>query len=113
MLYFSFSPVLLLLLLSVAARLCISQEFVLDAQRETSRSNQVQLICITNPDESITGNRGAVFFLNGTSLEDLGVTMIRSMDGVLILVNRETEGVYSCALPFDRRISNEVTLVGQ
>lgn len=108
------SPILLILCL---ASLCASQdsgnpEFLLEAQRRTVDSNFVQLSCVTDTLRGIAST-DAVFFLNGTSLEDLGITMPLSADGILILVTREAEGIYSCALPFDPRTSNTITLVGK
>ena len=96
------------------ASLCASQspEFVLEAGRMTTTSNIVQLRCITDTLRGIAST-SAVFFLNETTLEDLGIRSTMSGDGILILVDREAEGQYSCALPFDARTSNTITLVGE
>ena len=108
---------MMLFLLTSLALLCVLQasataEFQLDATRRTTTSNLVQLNCIT---DLLRGRASpdAVFFLNGTALEDQGIRSARSMDGVQIRITRDTEGTYSCALPFDRRRSTTVTLVGK
>ena len=102
------------LIFPLVATLCAAQggEFIMEARRRTVASNLVQLTCITDASRG-TASRDALFFLNGTVLGEVGIRMIMSEDGVLIMITRDTEGIYSCALPFDPRTSNTVTLVGE
>lgn len=110
------SPYALVLFLLFLVSLCASQndrapEFLLEARRRTSTSNLVQLRCVTDLLQDLA-SPNAVFFLNGTTLAGLR-TVTRSADGILLLITREIEGFYSCALQFDPRTSNTVTLVGK
>lgn len=107
----------LVLLVLLLANLCASQDssapdFLLEARRRTSTSNLVQLRCVTDLLQD-RASPGAVFFLNGTTLEELSIRVPRSGDGVLLLITREIEGIYSCALQFDPRTSNTIALVGK
>lgn len=89
-----------------------SQELDLSAARLAITSNIIQLQCI-NVEDGATFPE-ALFFLNGTNLEDRAPTAsVRNGVGVLMLITRDLEGVYTCALAFDPRTSDEETLIGE
>ena len=107
-------PLLLALLMLPHLSLEQSARFAMEARRQTRSSNIVRLTCITDPriDEA---TQDALFFLNGTTLQQKRISTAPSADGrgVDIIVTREIEGVYSCGLPFDPRTSNNISLVGK
>ena len=106
----SFSAVTVLLF--SITRLCASQELDLSAIRLEFTSNIIRLQC-TDVENGVTLS-DALFFLNGTNLEEFNpITTLRNSDGIDLLITRALEGMYTCALPFDRRTSNERTLIGE
>ena len=105
----SFSAVTVLLF--SITRLCASQELDFSAIRQEPTLNIIRLQCTDVENGEALSD--ALFFLNGTNLEEFNPITLRNSDGIDLLITRALEGMYTCALPFDRRTSNEETLIGE
>ncbi len=92
----------------ISALLAISsaQMFDFTAHRESTRSNNFNLSCITDVNNGAP-DRTAIFLLDGRDVRDFGGFPVVNRDGTFsFTLMRELEGIYTCISPTREGVSN-------